>query len=83
MGHKGESVLLRKPPNLAAYTIILSFGNVKTDLRINTFCGAVRIPCSPPPQQKNAPHFVGSHFSAVAEAEGFVRSATRDGIARM
>ena len=40
---KGESVLLRKPPNLAAYTINFSFSNVKTELRINTFCGVIRI----------------------------------------
>ena len=46
MGYNGESVAFCAPPNLAAYTINFSFGNVKTELRINTFCGVVRIPCS-------------------------------------
>ena len=72
VGYHGESVALSAPPNLAASTIILSFGNVKTELRINTFCGVVRIPCSSSATAKKMrPRAVGSHFSAVAEEEGF------------
>ena len=69
---KGESVLLRKPPNLAAYAMCLFSGNVKMEYRTNAFCGVVRILNSASAAAKKMrPHAVGSHFFVVAEAEGF------------
>lgn len=68
---KGKIVLLRKPPNLAARTMCLSFGNVKTKLRINAFYGAVHIPCSSfATAKKTRPRFVGSRFFCCGGGEG-------------
>lgn len=68
---KGKIVLLRKPPNLAACTMCLSFDNVKTELRINAFYGAVHIPCSASATaKKNAPPRCGFIIMQLRVVEG-------------
>ena len=64
---KGESVLLRKPPTLAARTMCLSFGNVKTKLRINAFYGEVHIPCSASAATKKCAPLRGFAFFCCAK----------------
>ena len=43
---KSESVLLCKPPNLAAYTALSSLSNLDNSLRTRHICGVIRILCS-------------------------------------